>query len=325
MTLTALLVSGVAALAAAVAPHCPAGTMDCLVGRCLREQFVCDGRVDCFNATDEKQATCGGDCKPGAFFCIELVVKKDPWTGRTAMGRGQGRCFADYRKCDRHQDCADNSDEAGCPNPLLPQTTANRTVYTCERTGGGGGRGSLSVATKCDGRPDCKLSLDEAFCEACKEGGMLCKGRCISRAMVCDTFEDCEFGLDEQNCVYTAPTTTPSPPTSAAATELTHRPASIEPSLEPNPAEPTPEEVVTEEESGDPVAVVVGCVLLAVVLLVSGGGAALFWWSRRKLRYAAYEVAERDRENGRVSMGEILLSDQLGHDSRSAASTLTLA
>lgn len=60
---------------------CPPGSFSNCDKRCLRDEFVCDGKVDCALKQDETAPACPQTCKPGAFFC-------------------DGRCWADYRRCD---------------------------------------------------------------------------------------------------------------------------------------------------------------------------------------------------------------------------------
>lgn len=51
--------------------ECPEHRFACS-NRCLREQFRCDGKVDCNFAEDEYDCT---TCKQGAFKCLENVSK----------------------------------------------------------------------------------------------------------------------------------------------------------------------------------------------------------------------------------------------------------
>lgn len=92
---------------------------------------------------------------------------------------GDGETIPASWQCDGDDDCADASDEAGCP------------TFTC--TDGT----TVSESDRCDFFDDCEDGSDEAGCS----GGFVCgDGTRYPDFYQCDGEADCEDGSDEAGC-----------------------------------------------------------------------------------------------------------------------------
>ncbi|XP_077517260.1 low-density lipoprotein receptor-related protein 6 isoform X3 [Amblyomma americanum] len=99
-----------------------------------------------------------------------------------------GGCVPLEARCDGAADCADRSDEAGCPPGCAPGAE-----FRC-RDGG-----CVPKPRLCDGKADCADESDELCCGADR---FACHSRdqCIDRAQVCDRRADCDDRSDELVC-----------------------------------------------------------------------------------------------------------------------------
>ncbi|XP_076440226.1 low-density lipoprotein receptor-related protein 2-like [Babylonia areolata] len=142
-----------------IARHC-----GCPFGMRLgRDQRACTG-----NPEEQPKTT----CRPGLFQCRN------------------GRCVPNSYRCDRDNDCLDNSDEQNCPEVVTCAT--NR--FQCDN-----GR-CISRVWHCDGDNDCGDMSDERNCphKTCSRREFKCNnGLCISHFLKCDTDNDCGDGSDE--------------------------------------------------------------------------------------------------------------------------------
>lgn len=74
---------------------CDPTSWACTSGQCIESTRICDGRVDCFDRSDETATLCSSHtCPRYAFRCA------------------YGACIPGQAKCDGVSDCADSSDEA---------------------------------------------------------------------------------------------------------------------------------------------------------------------------------------------------------------------
>uniref|UniRef100_T1J2G9 EB domain-containing protein n=1 Tax=Strigamia maritima TaxID=126957 RepID=T1J2G9_STRMM len=152
---------------------CHNDTFQCRSGWCLSWYYVCDGRANCDDGSDEDE------CIP--FNCP-----------RQAHQCGDGSCLARSKVCNGRRDCIDGSDENNCFNKC------NSKSFRC------GDGACLPQYAFCNAAISCRDLSDEivSLCagetNSCPNGTFRCSnGRCRSTAILCTGKDGCGDASDE--------------------------------------------------------------------------------------------------------------------------------
>ncbi|XP_054009839.1 basement membrane-specific heparan sulfate proteoglycan core protein-like isoform X3 [Hylaeus anthracinus] len=120
-------------------PHvCQYDEATCSNGDCIPKSYVCNGRLDCTDGSDEMRCSIHG-CEPNEFRCNNT------------------QCVGKLWRCDGDMDCADGSDEEHCA-PSRPGSLCEFTEYACAS-----GQ-CIPKSYHCDRERDCMDGTDEIGC-----------------------------------------------------------------------------------------------------------------------------------------------------------------
>ncbi|KAK3589232.1 hypothetical protein CHS0354_020093 [Potamilus streckersoni] len=139
---------------------------------CIPASQVCNGIIECTNASDENVETCG--CLPNEFHCNSSV------------------CIDIIHRCDQKKDCVDGADELDCETYSCPSTHSKCANHFC-----------VPNDFFCNFINDCGDNSDEENCHyrECFSTEFPCRnGQCQPNALLCDSIGDCVDKSDEEDC-----------------------------------------------------------------------------------------------------------------------------
>lgn len=149
----------------------------CKSGENLTLEVVCNGRIDCEDASDERKELClHSICSANEFKCF------------------YGACIPRTAVCNHSNDCADGSDETQCGADKPNSCSSNQ--FRCDN--------GVCIESQliCNDVKDCPDGSDESkyICEhqLCPTNTFRCRyGSCIAMEAKCNGFYDCIDGTDE--------------------------------------------------------------------------------------------------------------------------------
>lgn len=120
---------------------------ECANGNCIASEYLCDGKAECSDGSDETQLQCLSpeiNCPEYAFRC------------------SYGACVDGDAKCNGTAECIDRSDEtlAECATGATTSTTTSRPDCLVSQFKCGTGQ-CIDALFVCDGSPDCADRSDE--------------------------------------------------------------------------------------------------------------------------------------------------------------------
>ncbi|CAG2103255.1 unnamed protein product [Medioppia subpectinata] len=188
---------------------CNSWQFSCDHMKCIFKTWQCDGEYDCEDHTDEK------DC-PNSTVSIGTTTTTTTANPLDSCAGDWFRCSVGICvplvwRCDRVDDCGDNSDELGCDYknasaivPAVPTQTGkescSREMFECANSQ------CIWESWLCDGQNDCEGGEDEDNChfgaKNCSDSQFRCihSAGCVPLSAVCNGKDDCGDGTDEWGC-----------------------------------------------------------------------------------------------------------------------------
>lgn len=177
----------------------------CKSGHCIFSTWHCDGDRDCEDNSDEENCTFTTTSIP-----LTPSTTQPDSCASWMFKCNDGNCIPFWWRCDKVDDCGDNSDEYMCENEKFSTSTAfPSTTKKSENCGEDHFRCNSGQCIWnswiCDGTKDCQNGEDEKGCLdaiICSTNQFRCvhSTGCVPPSDVCNGKMDCGDGSDEWGC-----------------------------------------------------------------------------------------------------------------------------